>query len=146
IEFVQNTVDSLYSSDEAVMVQLHQVQQRGLELGNVDPELAARLKPLADAKAVLEDAVFELREYGKGLEANPEELSRCEERLSSLRKLQKKFGESVEQILGAHREIVEEINSLEKVDENLRELSEENLRLQKTLGKLAKDLQERRRN
>ena len=146
IEFVSSTVDSLYASDDSVMVRLHQVLQRGSELGTVDPALAARLAPLGEVKTVLEDAIFEMREYGKNLEADPEELNRLEERLSSLRKLQKKFGDSVEGILRAHKEIVDEISSLEKSDENLRGLSEEVMRLQKALNKLAKELHERRRN
>src|SRR6185503_787585 len=100
----------------------------------------------SEAKTVLEDAVFELREYGKRLEADPEELVRSEERLSGLRKLQKKFGESVEQILQAHREMVDEISTLEKVDESLKDLGEERSRLQKSMAKIAKELHERRRN
>lgn len=145
IEYVSNTVDSLYASDDSVMVRLHQALQRGSELGSVDPALAARLAPLSEVKTVLEDAIFELREYGKNLEADPEELNRLEERLNSLRKLQKKFGDNVEGILQAHKEMVEEISSLEKSDESLRGLNEEVTRLQKLLNKLAKELHERRR-
>lgn len=146
IEFVSASVDGLYSNDNAVMVGLHQVLQRGHELGQVDPELAARLKPLAEAKTLLEDAVFELREYGRKLEADPEMLNQMEERLSALRKLQKKFGQSVDEILKAHREMVDEIAALESFDETLRGREEERKRLAKSLGKMAKELHERRAN
>jgi DNA repair protein RecN (Recombination protein N) len=146
IEFVASAVDSLYADDAAVMVHLHQVLQRGAELSSIDPELAKKLEPLSQAKAVLEDAIFELREYGKGLEADPETLNALEERLSSLRKLQKKFGESVEGILRAQSEMVSEIETLEKSDENLRGLNEELVRVKRSLAKLAKELHERRRS
>jgi len=146
IEFVSSSVESLYSDDNAVMVHLHQVLQRGAELSSVDPEIGKKLESLSQAKALLEDAIFELREYGKGLEADPEVLNQSEDRLSSLRKLQKKFGESVEGILRAHAEFVTEIESLEKSDENLRGLADERARLEKALGKLARELHERRRN
>ncbi|MBX3021737.1 MAG: DNA repair protein RecN [Bdellovibrionales bacterium] len=144
IEFVSASVDSLYANDDAVMVGLHQVLQRGGELASVDPELAARLKPLGEAKALLEDAVLELREYGRKLDADPEELNQMEERLSSLRKLQKKFGQSVEDILKAHREMVEEISTLEKYEETLRGLDEERKQLSRSLNKRARELHERR--
>lgn len=146
IEFVSASVGALYSNDDAVMVGLHQVLQRGSELGSVDAELAARLKPLAEAKTLLEDAVFELREYGRRLEADPETLNQMEERLSSLRKLQKKFGQSVDDILKAHREMVDEIASLESFDKTLKGLEDERKRLVKSLGKMAKELHERRAN
>jgi DNA repair protein RecN (Recombination protein N) len=146
IEFVEASVDSLYSSDTAVMVHLHQVLQRGSELNSVDPDLSQRLTGLIQAKTLLEDTVYELREYGKSLNADPEELSQLEERLSSLRKLQKKFGETAEQILRAGSEMGSEIDLLERVDENLRGLFDEKARLEKQLVKLAKELSERRRN
>lgn len=146
IEFVQQSVDTLYSGESAVMAQLHQVLHRGEELTKADPALAERLQPLNEAKAVLEDAIFELREYGRKLDADPDELSRAEERLSGLRKLQKKHGEDVEAILAAHKEFADEIGSLEKVDETLKTLGEEKIRLEKAINKLGKELHERRRN
>jgi DNA repair protein RecN (Recombination protein N) len=145
-EFVGQSLDSLYADDDAVMVRMHHVLQRAAELSSVDSGLSEKLASLAQAKTLVEDAVFELREYGKSLEADPEELNRLEERLSGIRKLQKKFGESVEDILASHRTIVEEITSLEKSDESLRELANERSKLQTKLSKLARSLHERRKN
>ncbi|NJL25969.1 MAG: hypothetical protein HC902_12920 [Calothrix sp. SM1_5_4] len=125
IEFVSSSVEALYSADDAAMVTLHQVLQRGAELSPVDPELGARLKPLSEAKALLEDAIFELREYGRKLDSDPDEMNGAEERLSALRKLQKKFGQSVDEILRAHREIVTEIEALDAHEENLRGLEDQ---------------------
>lgn len=144
IEFVGASVDALYANDDAVMVGLHQVLQRGNELAVLDPELGKRLLPLQEAKTLLEDAVFELRDYGKNLDADPQELNALEERLSSLRKLQKKFGKGVDEILRAHKEIIEEMDSLDRHDESVRALNEERMKLEKSLRKLAKELHERR--
>lgn len=146
MEFVSSSVDSLYANDDAVMVGLHQVLQRGSELSAVDPELNERMKSLSEAKALLEDAIFELREYGRKLDSDPEQLNRLEERLSALRKLQKKFGESVDGILAAREEMNAEIESLEKCDETLTALTERRAELTKILTKKAKELHERRRN
>lgn len=146
IEFAAQSVESLYSSDSAALVMLHQVLQRASELSQIDPALTEKIKPLQEAKALLEDATLELREYGRALDADPEQLNQMEERLSALRKLQKKFGESVDDILQSYAEIVTEIESLEKHDENLRALSDEKNKLQRSLTKLAVELHERRRN
>jgi len=146
IEFVSSSVEALYSNDDAVMVGLHQVLSRGGELASVDPELAHRLKSLSEAKALLEDAVFELREYGRKLDAQPEELNQLEERLSAIRKLQKKYGNSLDDVLRVQREISEELTALESVEENLDRLREERNELARDLGKMAKDLHMRRGN
>lgn len=144
IEFVGASVDALYANDEAVMVGLQTVLQRGQELNALDPELAKRLAPLIEAKTLLEDGVYELRDYGKNLDADPAELNQMEERLSALRKLQKKFGKGVDEILKAHLEITAEIESLEKHDENIKELNDERAKLDKLMKKLAKELNVRR--
>jgi DNA repair protein RecN (Recombination protein N) len=146
IEFVSQSVDSLYSNDDAVMVALHSVLQRANELSALDPELAKKVAPLSEAKTLLEDAIYELRDYGKNLDAEPEELNRLEERLNSLRKLQKKFGKGVDEILKAHREMVDEIEQLEKFDESMKSLNDERVKIQKSLKKLANELHERRKN
>ena len=146
IEYVSQSVESLYSGDQAVMAALHTVLQRGAELSSVAPELAKKLEPMMQAKTLLEDSVFEMREYGRKLQADPEEMNRLEERLSGLRKLQKKFGESVEGILTAHASMITEIDSLERFDETLKHLNDEIVRQERTLQKLAQGLHERRRN
>jgi DNA repair protein RecN (Recombination protein N) len=102
------------------------------------------MKPLSEAKTLLEDAVLELREYGRRLDADPEALNQMEERLSSLRKLQKKFGRGVDEILNAHREMVAEIDALEKHEQTLRKLEDERLELAGELAGRARELHERR--
>lgn len=144
VEYVSSSLGALYSDDDAVMVRLHQVLQRGQELAQIDSEINKRLGSLQQAKALIEDAVYEMREYGKNLDSGAEDLNAFEERLSQLRRLQKKFGQSVEEILKAHEEIVAEIETLEGSDERLKELAQEILKLEKKLGLLGKDLHQKR--
>jgi DNA repair protein RecN (Recombination protein N) len=144
IDFAAESVDSLYASDTAALVVLHHVLQRAGELSTLDPSLTDKLKPLQEAKALLEDATFELREYGRQLEADPQQLAEMEERLSSLRKLQKKFGRGVDDILRSLAEINVEIETLEMSDETLKILALEQTTLTKTLTAQAKDLHKRR--
>ncbi len=146
IDFASSAIGTLYSNDDSLTVQIHQLLQRASELAHQDPNLAARIKSLSESKALVEDAAYELREYSKELTVDDEELTRLEERLSLFRRLQKKYGDSVESILGAHREIVQEMDQLEGSDENLKFLLEESSRLEKQLKKSAAELHERRRN
>jgi len=144
IEFAAQSVDSLYANDGAALVALHTVLQRAAELSALDPALNELIKPVQEAKTLLEDATFELREYGRKLDADPEQLNSVEERLSSLRKLQKKFGSSVGDILRSYHEIVAEIEKLESSDESLKGLYNERAELTKELRARAADLHKRR--
>lgn len=146
LEFVNQSLDSLYSDEEAAMVRIHHVLQRGNELNTADPSLREKLLPLQQAKALIEDCVYELREYGRNLEAQPEELDRLEERLSALRKLQKKFGQESEEILTAYQEMRREYDELSQSDERLKTLRQELAGLDKKLIELAKDLHKRRKS
>jgi DNA repair protein RecN (Recombination protein N) len=145
IEFVNQSLDSLYSDEEAAMVRVHHVLQRGTELNAADASLAAKLQPLQQAKALIEDCIYELREYGRHLEAQPEELDRLEDRLSSLRKLQKKFGSQSEEILTAYQEMRKEYDDLAQSDERLNQLRKDLAEIEKQLTSLAKDLHKRRK-
>lgn len=145
IEFVNQSLDSLYSDEEAVMVRVHHVLQRGNELAMADKSLARSLEPLGQAKALLEDCIYELREYGRKTESQPEELGALEERLSSVRKLQKKFGSTSEEILEAYHQMRREFDELSQSDDRLQELRATASRLDQELNEIAKDLHKRRK-
>lgn len=145
LEFVNQSLDSLYSDEEAAMVRIHHVLQRSHELSSADPSLQEKLQPLTQAKALIEDSVYELREYGRNLEAEPEELDRLEERLSALRKLQKKFGQQSDEILNAYQEMRREYDELSQSDERLKSLQHELDVLDKKLIEVAKELHKRRK-
>ncbi len=145
LEFVNQSLDSLYSDEEAAMVRVHHVLQRAHELSTADPSLTGRLQPLQQAKSLIEDCVYELREYGRSFEAEPDQLDRLDERLSSLRKLQKKFGSKSDEILSAYQEMQREFEELSSSDERLKQLRAEQAATAKELSSLAKDLHKRRK-
>lgn len=144
VEFLNQAEGSLYSNDHSVLVRIHQVLQRGQELKQYDEHLFKKLESLAQAKSLIEETVYELRDYGRQLDANPEELNRLEERITALRRVQKKFGGSIEDILSALKDIEEEIDSLESSDETHKALDREANLLSKDLEHLAEDLHNRR--
>lgn len=144
--FVNEAQETLYGDENAVTVRLHHLVARGAELAALDAELASRLSSLGQAKTLIEDAVYELREYGRSLAAEPEALNQAEERLSHLRRLQKKFGASVTEILANLDQIENEISKLESADSNLQALSKQLIEIRQDLKRLAEDLHRRREN
>lgn len=143
-QFADQSISALYSDEDAALVRIHHVLGRAQELKTVDPSLLQKLEPLAQAKALLDEAVFELREYAKSLNSESDELDALEARLSSLRKLQKKFGKESEQILHAYQEMLKEFDELSTSDERIKVLRMQVQRMNEELNKLAKELHKKR--
>ncbi len=146
IDFCSQSEGALYADDDSALVRIHQVLQRLQDLKSYDPLLAEKLSPLAQAKTLIEESVYDLRDYAKSLDSDPSELNRLEERVSLFRKLQKKYGPEVEDILNALKEMEQEVRSLENSDQNLQELRAEQKKLEQSLRQAAEDLHNRRAN
>lgn len=143
-EFVEQTEDALYGNDESALVRIHKIISKANEYAHLDPTLSAKLEPLTQAKTIIEEVVYDLRSYGRDLQSNPEALQDLEERLSRLRKVQKKFGGTVEEILAQLRKIEEEIETLEGSEVRLEGLQKEIDALEKTLFKKSNALHSKR--
>jgi DNA repair protein RecN (Recombination protein N) len=79
-EFANQAEEMLYDSDDSVTSRLHYVLQRANDLRNVDPQLAQMLEPLSQARTLINEASYELRDYAKKLDADPSRLNDLEER------------------------------------------------------------------
>ena len=143
-EFAQQTEDLLYNDDDSVTGRLHALLQRASELKTIDPDLAAKLEPLSQARTLIDEVSYDLRDYAKSLEADPSRLEELQERLSRLRQLQKKYGATAVEILAALEDIEREIHLLENSDEALQAKEAELAELDARLTAMATDLHERR--
>ncbi|MEK6556646.1 MAG: DNA repair protein RecN [Bdellovibrionota bacterium] len=143
-DFVSQAEEALYSQEDSALVRIHRILSKGTELAQKDPSLQAKLEPLTTAKTLIEEVVYELRDYGQQLQSNPEALQEMEERMSRLRRIQKKYGTSVEQILAELKNITDEISGLEGSESRLESLQAEISKIEKTVGKKAEQLHEKR--
>jgi DNA repair protein RecN (Recombination protein N) len=144
LEFAEQAEGLLYSNDESVAGRLGYLLQRGAELKNLDPLIAARLGPLAQARALIEEASYDLREYAKGLESDPSRLEEIQGRLSALRQVQKKYGSTASEILEALANIESEIHSLEHSDELIEEKEACLARVEKDLSARSGEMHKKR--
>ncbi|HZC19318.1 MAG TPA: DNA repair protein RecN, partial [Rubrobacteraceae bacterium] len=86
-----------------------------------DDALSALLSRLGGLSAELEDVVYELRAYLDELEADPGRLEAVEERLQTLRALERKYGENVEEYLKDARERLSRLENFEEETAGLEE-------------------------
>ena len=142
--FVEQVEAALYSDDDSAISRLNLVLKKGLEVANVDPLLASKLESLEQAKTLIDETIYELGQYAAKIEADPQRLEEVEGRLSDIRKLQKKYGSSVDDILKALMEMEIEISNLQNSESKIEALKKESAVLVKELEALAADLHKRR--
>ncbi len=145
MEFSALVDATLESEDDSILARLKRLISRSHELRTMDPALPERLAPLEQASLLLRDVAFEMRNYGDGLDADPERLDALEARLSRLRQLQKKYGQSAESILQELEKIENEICELESSDERIGILEAELTEIATKMTSLGQDLHRRRR-
>lgn len=144
IHFVESAELALYSDDESALQKVQKVIQRSNEIQNFDPLLKEKIQPLEQAKILIEDTLFNLREHLNGM-VDDSELEPLEIKLNQLRKLQKKYGPTLEDILKNLVQIENDIYKIENFENDLESLIKKEKELQVILKKLAEDIHEKRK-
>ncbi|KHD89227.1 MAG: DNA repair protein [Bdellovibrio sp. ArHS] len=142
--FVDQAEEALYTDDDSAISRLNAILKKGLELAGVDPQIGAKLENLEQAKALIDETVYELRQYASKIDADPQRLEEAEGRLSDLRKLQKKYGSTVDDILKALMDMEIEISNLQNSESKVESLKKEASVILKELEALGGDLHKRR--
>lgn len=144
IGFVEFAEQALDSPDYSALQAIQKVVSKAQELQNIDATLLEKSQGLVQAKALIEDSLYEMRSHISKVEGDPERLEKLEEKLSAIRKLQKKFGPTVDDILKSLIELETEIGHLENSDVHLQEMIKQRDILSDELWKLGNELHKRR--
>jgi DNA repair protein RecN (Recombination protein N) len=115
----------LYESDASVIANLSAARRHLEELARFDPKFQEGLAALASAKSTIEDVSATTRDYAQGIDASPERLAQVEDRLALLDRLQRKYGQSVDEVLAYGEGVARKLNELENRDDVLRELKKQ---------------------
>lgn len=113
----------LYEDENSAQSRLAVAQKRLNELVDLDPSLNAQLDQLASAKYVLDDIAFTIGEYCDGIQSSPARLQFVEDRLAEIRRLKRKYGNSVTEILAFRDKLLEQKNLLLHSEERGREIT-----------------------
>jgi len=90
-------------------------------------ELDGALAPLAErlGASELQDVARELERYVDGLDVEPSDLSRVEDRLAQIERLRRKYGRSEDEIRGFRAEVAAELAAVEGADARAGQIEEE---------------------
>jgi len=105
-----------------------------------DPSLKARFDRLESAAYELVEIAQEVKNYGEGLDYNPERLEELQGRLELIRTLKRKYGNSIEKILEYLVNAERELEDLVFSDERIEQLDSEINQLKVDMGELADEI------
>jgi len=144
--FTSLAESTLDSDDDSAIQRLRVVLQKSAEVAQIDPAINEKLQNLEQARTLIEDTLYDLRQYVSKIEADPARLEELEQQLSQLRKLQKKYGPQVSEIIEAFQQMETEISQLENSDSVLADLKSQKDKISQDLKKRAQDLHKKREN
>ena len=127
------------------LAQLRQSRALMQDLLSIDPSLAPKAKQLEDAFYELEDLAQGVAERKGQMQFDPARQERVDERLALIRKLKKKYGGSVSEVLAHAEASRRELEGIEGSDELARKLEGEIAALEKELKNRAGEISQARR-
>ncbi len=114
-------------------------------LTRIDPS-QVKLKETAEQLSFQTDDLFEaLRDYREQIEFNPGRLGTVEERIELIRNLQRKYGESIDDVLAFAERAQVELETISHSEERIGDLTAEEERLLHAIGRTGAALSTRRR-
>lgn len=142
-ELADEAYYALYGGDgeSASAVDLMQASARALVgLVRLDPSTVTLGEAVQTVSYQLEDLAESLRQYREQIEFNPQRLNQVEERLALIRSLQRKYGDSIEEVLAFADRARRELETIEHSEERIAELEVEEERLLHEVGRAGADL------
>ncbi len=119
---------------------------RALEgLARVDPALESQLRVAETANYQIEELIHTLHDYQEQIEYNPQRLQEVEDRLALVRRLERKYGATIPDVLAYAEKAAHELDTITHSEERVAGLRAEEERLLARLAELAVDLSQRRR-
>lgn len=122
-EFISNSEHILVSGEGSALERIQKTLSWAEKIYKYDESIIQKMEELKTSANLIEDSMLELQKYIDELPSDNYELDRIEDRLTKLRRLQKKYGSSVNQILQSYSEIKVEISELEGSDEKINDLN-----------------------
>jgi DNA repair protein RecN (Recombination protein N) len=136
--------DVLYDGEGALLGGLRRIIADLEEAGKIDGDLLPCAARLREAYLQLEDTALSLRDYGTRLEADPDRLRELDDRLDLIRRLERKYSPTIEEILAFRDQVDGELQKLTRRDETLGELQSKLAELQQLLRESGSELSRRR--
>lgn len=139
-ELAQAAYGPLYEEDPSLLQGLGALTGSLKELASIDADMTDARDRFAEALAQVTDLAQRLRAYRDKLEFDPARLDLVEERLDLIRRLVKKYGGSLEDVLARGEQAKRELQELELGEDALKEVAQQVMAARETVVRLAQAL------
>lgn len=133
------------TGEEGALSRITEVQRLVRELEKLDPSIAERTSGLEGAALELQELESNLGDYAKELNIDPQEATALEERINLLESLKRKYGPSLEDVLGRRDQAAARLDSIENRGEKLEALEQELVICRAKVDKAGKALTTKRK-
>ena len=135
----------LYEGEKAVTDVLKRIRNQIDEVAKIDASLVDVAKSIEKGTIEIQDAAFTLRGYASNISFDPQRLSSIEIRLEEIKKLNRKYGGSIIEILEKRKSLEEELGRISGGGERIEALKKDLERVESGLNNCARELSEKRR-
>ncbi|MBZ0154760.1 MAG: DNA repair protein RecN [Alphaproteobacteria bacterium] len=136
----------LYDAESSALEKLSAVATRVKEMAQIDRSAEEPLSTIEAALPLLEDAALLLRRLKDKYDIDPDRLAGLDERLESIKRLEKKYGDSIAEVLRYQDTASAELKTLENIDEHREALEAELAVKERDLLDAAEEVSKRRRS
>ena len=137
--------EMLYLNEESIYNQLSVIIDFVEKIQRIDPKVETDVQQLRDARLLIEDTSFSIREYKEQIHFDQFELENLNQKIIKMDQLKKKYGPEIRDILKYKEHLKERLNIienreyiLEKIEEDLRQAKEEYLKIAKEISSIRK--------
>ncbi|HWR73668.1 MAG TPA: DNA repair protein RecN, partial [Nitrospirota bacterium] len=133
-----------YSSEGSALSAIKRAVTSAREIAAIDNRLAPLLELLESGQAQIDEAARELSSYAERVEFDPKRLEEIGDRLDLVRKLKKKYGASITEIIAFGQKAAEDLKKIERSGEEMERLRKEIAGVRAMLTKAAHVLTKKR--
>lgn len=138
---------ALYESTRDAPAALDLIAQARRAIANLmrfDKQFEEYHKSLEEANAIIAEVARTLRDYRDSVEFNPQRLQKVEDRLELIKKLKRKYGETVEAVIAFGEQAEAELDQIEHSAEHIEALQQRAQQLAQEIAEIAGELSQKR--
>lgn len=128
-----------------ILAAISEVKKNLSDMSRFDDSLSHLEKIIEEAEVNLQEAAYEIRDYGESMDFSPGVLDKLQNRMDDIYKLRKKYGATVVDILNYYEKIKSELESIENYDEDIIALKKEIEKLESEVKNNANILMKKRK-
>ncbi len=142
----QEAYGIIYEGEEALIDILKRIRSQIEEVSKIDTSLLEIAKSIEKGTIEIQDAAFTLRDYASNISFDLNRLGSIENRLEDIKRLKRKHGAGIHEILERRKSLEEELGKISSREGRIEALIKDFERVESELNHHARELSEKRRN